>query len=52
MVGDFGWEHEGTKSGVGTVKYLKKISNLLKLQEYTGVKIQNKSMLQNTSPNF
>ena len=20
MVGDFGWEHEGTKSGVGTVK--------------------------------
>ena len=19
MVGDFGWEHEGTKSGVGTV---------------------------------
>ena len=21
MVGDFGWEHEGTKSGVGTVKY-------------------------------
>ena len=25
MVGDFGWEHEGTKSGVGTVK----ISHLL-----------------------
>ena len=24
MVGDFGWEHEGTKSGVGTVN-----SNLL-----------------------
>ena len=23
MVGDFGWEHEGTKSGVGTVKSLK-----------------------------
>ena len=22
MVGDFGWEHEGTKSGVGTVKWL------------------------------
>ena len=21
MVGDFGWEHEGTKSGVGTVKF-------------------------------
>ena len=20
MVGDFGWEHEGMKSGVGTVK--------------------------------
>ena len=20
MVGDFSWEHEGTKSGVGTVK--------------------------------
>ena len=19
MVGDFGWEHEGTKSGVGTI---------------------------------
>ena len=26
MVGDFGWEHEGTKSGVGTVK--EEISNL------------------------
>ena len=24
MVGDFGWEHEGTKSGVGTVKYSSK----------------------------
>ena len=22
MVGDFGWEHEGTKSRVGTVKVL------------------------------
>ena len=21
MVGDFGWEHEGTKSGVDTVKH-------------------------------
>ena len=25
MVGDFGWEHEGTKSGVGTVKHQQKI---------------------------
>ena len=23
MVGDFGWGHEGTKSGVGTVNKLK-----------------------------
>ena len=23
MVGDFGWEHEGTKSGVDTVKYIR-----------------------------
>ena len=23
MVGDFGWEHEGTKSGVDTVKWSK-----------------------------
>ena len=22
MVGDFGWEHEGTKSGVGTVNVI------------------------------
>ena len=25
MVGDFGWEHEGTKSGVDTVKRTKRI---------------------------
>ena len=23
MVGDFGWEHEGTKSRVGTVNWIK-----------------------------
>ena len=26
MVGDFGWEHEGTKSGVGTVKVIQESS--------------------------
>ena len=32
MVGDFGWEHEGTKSGVGTVNIYQDIlksANLL-----------------------
>ena len=32
MVGDFGWEHEGTKSGVGTVKYMSQFTNQV---EYT-----------------
>ena len=27
MVGDFGWEHEGTKSGVGTVKGFFQVQN-------------------------
>ena len=37
MVGDFGWEHEGTKSGVGTVKIK---SNLVKYKKKVG-KFQN-----------
>ncbi len=29
MVGDFGWEHEGTKSGVGTVKEKYELASLI-----------------------
>ena len=28
MVGDFGWEHEGMKSGVGTVKVFEQIRHI------------------------
>ena len=41
MVGDFGWEHEGTKSGVGTVKrtYL---LGMPKLISYSALPMQKK----------
>jgi len=29
MVGDFGWEHEGTKSGVGTVKGILEVKAMI-----------------------
>ena len=32
MVGDFGWEHEGTKSGVGTVNNTRMIAPQVKIQ--------------------
>ena len=34
MVGDFGWEHEGTKSGVGTVKKLQVQMKPLNLRKH------------------
>ena len=41
MVGDFGWEHEGTKSGVGTVKTFKR--DAVYLCESRGLQICKRS---------
>ena len=50
MVGDFGWEHEGTKSGVDTVKVFENLNkfNFMYLskrdKKYIMKKIQQKIM--------
>ena len=39
MVGDFGWEHEGTKSGVGTVKVSEKARILELFPDFTFINL-------------
>ena len=54
MAGDFGWEHEGTKSGVGTVKVVQKIfwdyppnsayTNLSIVENFHSTELQKKTI--------